>query len=217
MQNKTKGILAGVAGVALLTSGATFALWTDSGTAAGGTITNGRLDVNAAAVATWADVSADRTDRGHAITDLATWRMVPGDTIEGTQALDVALEGDNLVASLVVDSTAATLPTGVTVTYQVLAGATGTTVLAETRELGTDSTVRLAAPRAGQAAGAPTNTGTTLVGATLDGVADLRVVYRVAFDATTAGQVSATAQSVIQGLTATLTQTRQGADFVAAP
>ena len=126
MRNKTKGVIAGVAGLALLSGGVTYSLWSDSATVPGGTITNGNLDVAAIGALAWVDVSPDRADAGHAITDLATWRMVPGDIIEGTQGIGVALEGDNLVATLEVSSATdpATFPTGISVTYDVLQGAT---------------------------------------------------------------------------------------------
>ncbi len=63
-----------------------------------------------------------------AITDIATWRMVPGDTIAATQALDVALVGDNLSAELALGGLGVDdLQDGVTVTYDVL-GADGSRI-----------------------------------------------------------------------------------------
>ena len=59
MNKKTKGILAGVAGGALLLgAGGTFALWSDQATIPGGNITAGQLDVNAKELQ-WFDVSND--------------------------------------------------------------------------------------------------------------------------------------------------------------
>lgn len=101
MNKKTTGIVAGAAGAALLMGGATFALWNDSAAVAGGAITAGNLDV-AAGTVSWQDVSADRTQGDHEI-NLDTFRIVPGDTIEGTLPLTAALEGDNLVAELSLD------------------------------------------------------------------------------------------------------------------
>lgn len=105
MNKKTTGIVAGAAGAALLVGGATFALWSDSAPVAGGTITAGNLDVEAVAPE-WKDVSADRTGGPHAI-DLETFRIVPGDTIQGTFGFKAALEGDNMVAELSLDQVAA--------------------------------------------------------------------------------------------------------------
>lgn len=99
MQKKTTGLIAGVAGAALLMGGTTFALWSDSADAPGGQITAGNLDVALVGDPAWQDVSADRTDNPHPI-DLSTFRIVPGDTIEGSYAVDLALEGDNMVANL---------------------------------------------------------------------------------------------------------------------
>jgi alternate signal-mediated exported protein len=62
MNTKTKGIVAGVAGGALLLgAGGTFALWHDDAGVAGGIIRSGHLDVEAED-ATWYDVSPDRPD-----------------------------------------------------------------------------------------------------------------------------------------------------------
>ncbi|QCB93858.1 alternate-type signal peptide domain-containing protein [Cellulomonas shaoxiangyii] len=196
MKNRTKGAVAGVAGVALLAGGTTFALWSDSDDLDGGTITNGNLDV-AALQTTWKDVSYDRADSPHDI-DLATWQMVPGDTIEGTQGFDVALDGDNLVANLTLaDTGASTLPPGVTVQYDVVQG---DQVLA-TAPLGTPVPVEL------QSIDNPDELGRTEVGETLDGVADLSVVVRVSFDADNRDQVLET--STLSGLSVTLEQIRR--------
>jgi len=218
MRNKTKGVIAGVAGLALLSGGVTFALWSDSTTVDGGTITNGNLDVEAIGTLAWVDVSADREDSPHAITDLATWRMVPGDTIEGTQGIGVALEGDNLVATLEVSSATdpATFPTGVSVTYDVLQGATP---IAEDVPLGTPTTMRLAAGRAGQGAGAPVNAPPTVVidDVIIPATPNLTVVLRATFDAATPDQVSVQADTVLGDVAVSLDQVRTGADFVAVP
>lgn len=62
MNKKTKGIVAGAAGAALLLgAGGTFALWTDSEQVRGGTITAGRLDVKVTDPQ-WFDVSQNRHD-----------------------------------------------------------------------------------------------------------------------------------------------------------
>jgi len=134
MNNKTKGVIAGIAGLALLGGGTTFALWSDSDTISGATITNGKLSVTATGSMSWQDVSdaAAPVD----ITSIGDFRMVPGDSLQGSQSLDVVVEGNNLVADLLVDTAAATVPADVEVTYDVLRGST---VLASDVALGTDT------------------------------------------------------------------------------
>src|SRR5690606_2413486 len=138
MNNKTKGVIAGIAGLALLGGGTTFALWSDSATLTGATITNGNLDVTATGTMAWADVSSDTVGAPVSIPSIGDWRMVPGDALEGSQSLTVEVEGDNLVANLLVDTVSATLPAGVTATYDVLRGAT---VVADDIALGTDTPI----------------------------------------------------------------------------
>ena len=134
MNNKTKGVIAGIAGLALLGGGTTFALWSDSDTISGATITNGQLSVTATGSMSWQDVS-DATAPVD-ITSIGDFRMVPGDSLQGSQSLDVVVEGNNLVADLLVDTAAATVPADVEVTYDVLRGST---VLASDVALGTDT------------------------------------------------------------------------------
>lgn len=223
MKNKTKGVIAGLAGLALLSGGTTFALWSDSDSIPGGTITNGELGVTAASVG-WFDVSPDRTDvtadltpvtdlDGHAI-DLSTWRMVPGDVAEGTYGLDVTLEGDNLVANLDITSANGTvsLPEGLAISYRVY-DAAGTEVTAAVLD-GASTTLRFAAPRTGQAAGAPVNTGTIVVDDSTD--ADLFVVVTADWSAEASGTTAAStmnAATVLKDLAVSLQQDRDGADF----
>lgn len=98
MKKTTTGFIAGIAGGALLLGGTTFALWSDSITVPSGVITSGNLDVELLETS-WQDISADRTDGPHAI-DLSTFKIVPGDEIQGTFAVDLGLSGENLVAKL---------------------------------------------------------------------------------------------------------------------
>ena len=218
MRNKTKGVIAGVAGLALLSGGVTYSLWSDTATVTGGTITNGNLDVAAIGPLAWVDVSPDRADSPHPITSLATWRMVPGDIIEGTQGIGVALEGDNLVATLEVSSATdpATFPTGISVTYDVLQGVTP---IASDVPLGTATTMRLAAGRAGQGAGAPVNAPPTVVitDIVVPATPNLTVVLRATFDPATTGQVSVQATTVLGDVAVSLDQVRTGTDFVVVP
>jgi len=233
MKNRTKGVIAGLTGLALLTGGTTFALWQDQATAAGGVITNGNLDVATVTPLSWYDTSTDRTDvtagantisgsAGHAISDITTWRLVPGDKVEGNLGLEVALSGDNLVATLGVGSTALTgLPAGVTVTYDVYRAAQGAETTPQRvvtdAAFGAATTLRFAAPRTGQAAGNPANTGTIVVSKTAtNGTANVWVVVKVAFAAGTTGSTAAAtmnATTTLGTITATLSQVRTGTDF----
>lgn len=185
MKNKTKGVIAGIAGLALLTGGTTFALWSDQASVDGGTIVNGNLAVTADPIA-WVDLSPDRTDSPHAI-DLNTWRMVPGDIARGTLDLQVTLEGDNLVATLDVDRSAtAALPEGVVVTYDVLDSA-GTSV-------------------ASGSMGTPTDL-------ELDSSGTYTVLVDVAFDVDTSERDQVQAQTVLGDIVVSLDQVREGAGF----
>lgn len=192
-KKKAAGTLAAVAAGALLLGGTTSALWSDSETLAGGNITAGNLDVASLGTSTWQDVSADPA----VDIDLDTFRIVPGDTLQGTQAVDVALEGDNMVANFDVSLPAASGDllsdtNGVTLNYVVTddAGA----------EVG------------GAAVGTPSQV--TLVpedvSAELDGTADYTVTLTAAFDESTPDQVRTQATAALAEAGVTLTQVRPG-------
>lgn len=99
MKKTTQGFLAGAAGLGLLLGGSTFALWTDGANVPDSTITAGNLEVKVDAM-NWRDMSDDRTDKGHKIKDLRKFRIIPGDKIQGEFGVDVALQGDNMLAEL---------------------------------------------------------------------------------------------------------------------
>lgn len=109
MESKTKKITTSVAalGVALalgagLTAGAG-ALWKDASGATEVAITAGNLDVNeVAAQSVVRDVSADGIRNG-TVVDLTKDKIVPGDTWAKDIALDVALDGKNMVAEIGID------------------------------------------------------------------------------------------------------------------
>src|SRR5690625_1720882 len=96
MNKRTKGLLAGAAGAALLLGAGSFVVWSDSDRVDGRSITAGHLDVALVGDVAWADVSADRDDSPHGI-DLSEFRIVPGDTIQGEFGFEAALEGDNKI------------------------------------------------------------------------------------------------------------------------
>lgn len=200
MNKKTTGIIAGAAGAALLLAGSTFALWSDSGKAPGGVITSGNLDVEVVGTQ-WSDVSSDRSDSPHAI-DLASFKAVPGDTIQGEYAVDAGLEGDNLVANLALKNGGAltgALQDGlVDVTYTVLDADRKT--VATGSSTGVDVTLASADNSApGTLAQLP---------AAVDGTADFSVVVSVTFDRSTSDRDLVQAQADLAGATIQLSQVR---------
>jgi alternate signal-mediated exported protein len=103
MNKLLKGAIAGAAGVALLLGGAgTFALWNSSATVSAGTVKSGTLSlVTTPGTATWADVTkATPTD---ITSSIATYRIVPGGSIEMTQNLTINASGNRLSATLAYD------------------------------------------------------------------------------------------------------------------
>lgn len=95
MKKLTRAAIAGSAGIALMAGGATFALWSDSETAGGATITSGTLALDPVADG-WYDV----TNGESPISDIGAYRIVPGATIEYRGTFTVDATGDNLAATL---------------------------------------------------------------------------------------------------------------------
>lgn len=191
-------------GLAIIsTSG--FGLWSDSADVDGATITAGQLAVAATGLDAQ-DVSPDRADGPHAITDLGTWRAVPGDVVQLDYALDVALEGDNLVAAL--DYSA------LTDGFVADGAADHVTVTAELRDAAgnviapVNGSYHLQAAGAGQNAGQD-DPGITIVGAALDGTPDVTARITITFSADTPDQVLTTSPlGSVDGDAVTLTQVR---------
>ena len=118
---RAQGILAGLAGAALLLGGGTYALWSASDNITGGKITAGDLNIKAGTFAAF-DVSADRADAtdeviagvntflGHTVDltagDDSEWRIVPGDTVALVFPFTATVKGDNLVAELTMNTRA---------------------------------------------------------------------------------------------------------------
>ncbi|WP_147915465.1 alternate-type signal peptide domain-containing protein [Ruania zhangjianzhongii] len=206
MQKKTTGVIAGIAGAALLMGGTTFALWSDSDTVDGAQISSGNLDVavigDAGSQWSWKDISADRTDKSHEI-DLADFRIIPGDVIEGTVALDVALEGENMVAALGAELGAAS---GELTNLDIDVAVTDSTGAPVT--LNSGGTMVLASMDNGN----PDSQTITTVGTALDDAADVTVTVTVTFPASTGGQDHVTESIALDGATITLDQVRSGVD-----
>lgn len=94
MNKVTKGALATAAGVALLLGGGgTLALWSDAADTEGGTIVAGDLGLTAGA-GVWTSNLSD------AAIDIATYRIVPGETLTYTQDLTLKLVGNEMAANL---------------------------------------------------------------------------------------------------------------------
>ena len=100
MNKTTKGALAAATAAALLIGGAgTLAFWSDSDSVDAGTITAGKLSLTpVAAAATWTDTHDSST-----ISDIASFRVVPGDKLVYEAGFTVNADGDNLEAALDVD------------------------------------------------------------------------------------------------------------------
>lgn len=220
-RRRRTGLLWVAGGAALLLGGSTFALWSASGTFAGGAVTAGDLNIVQAADTSFWDVSADRADatatvtgtdgsqKGHAVTSIADWRIVPGDKVAASFSADVTLEGDNLVGKLTLDGAEANslANTGMTYTYEVYQA--GTLVVAETALPTTAgaSLLYLSAPGTGQSTGAEDADGTTVLAMSAT-TEDLTVVVYGSFDEATADRDQVAAVDTLAGLTVTLEQVR---------
>lgn len=99
ISTSSKVIVASTLGVALLIGGGTYALWSATDTAnTGAMISSGDLKVTAAAPQSWYDVSDSANPA--VITNLADFRLSPGDKIKLTQELNVIIVGDNMTGIL---------------------------------------------------------------------------------------------------------------------
>jgi alternate signal-mediated exported protein len=94
MNRLIKGALAAGTGVVLLLGGAgTLAYWNAETSVDGGTITAGNLTLTNSGSPAW-------TDQTGTSIDIATFRVVPGDTLTLTQAVTFSATGNNLVGTL---------------------------------------------------------------------------------------------------------------------
>lgn len=205
MNKKLTGLVAGAAGGVLLLSGGTYALWSDDGTVDGGTITSGNLDV-VVLDGQWTDESADRSDQGHAI-DLTDFRIVPGDTIQGSFGVDVGLEGDNMLAELALSGgdLSDALADGLSLEY-VVRDSSGDEV-ASSSGAADGVTVALASED-------NENSDTVAeVPATVDDSAEFTLDVAVTFDEDTSEQELTQTQAALADAGVALTQVRSGEGF----
>lgn len=100
MNKKTKGAIAAGAAALLLAGGAgSFALWSDTENVVGGTVTSGHLQfVEGSTTGAW--YKGIDTTEANKITDIAAYRIVPGETLTYKATAGVQAEGTNLSATL---------------------------------------------------------------------------------------------------------------------
>ena len=168
MNKLVKGSLAAAVGVALLMGGAgTLASWNDSAAVAGGTITAGTLSI---AVPGTVPASDGWKSGSTAISNISTFRIVPGDTLTYTKTFTVTATGDNLHATAALGSlaiTAASAGTADTALANLLTksatftvnGATTTTVNASAGTQTIVVTATIAFPSSTTATDNPAKTG----------------------------------------------------------
>lgn len=189
MENKTKGALAALLATGLAAGGATFALWSDSETVDGGIVTAGNLDIAVLDTSGAFDVSPDRADGPHAIADLSTWRAVPGDVVEMRFDLDMALEGDNLVASLNENVSAAISEANPDLAQYVSVETELRDAEGDVVNPGEDGLYYFQASGTGQDAGTDDPGVTVLDQVAIDGTMDYQAVSTLTFSADTPDQV----------------------------
>jgi alternate signal-mediated exported protein len=96
MKKMTKGAIVTGLGVALLLGGGgTLAVWNDSAVSQAGTIASGDLDLQDPKAGVWTDAAGQPVN-------IASYKVVPGDTLTYTQTVTPILEGDKLKAHLTV-------------------------------------------------------------------------------------------------------------------
>ncbi len=115
MNKTTKGTIAVAAAIALLMGGAgSLAYWQDSASVDRAAVTTGQLDVDIATGCTWTVKGKDAA-AASPIANIATFRMVPGDTVTCNVNFTTVATGDNLKADAsIVWGDRGTLPAGMT-------------------------------------------------------------------------------------------------------
>lgn len=224
------GVLAAAAGGALLLGGTTFALWSANDTQAGGNITSGQFSIADAGAPTYWDTSGDRTDEtvtnpvtgddAHAIDTIATYRIVPGDTVQADYPFLVTITGDNLVIDVEADLAGGST-TAANIDFEAQAyywdGAAWVGVGTPTPiTLGSATAVPVGtfqAPLTGQDDGLTEDNGVdpalpVLDGSVVSGGANLVVVLTASFDSATGGTTDTNIVSTLGNLTVTIDQTR---------
>ncbi|MDR1790962.1 MAG: alternate-type signal peptide domain-containing protein [Propionibacteriaceae bacterium] len=149
---RVKAIIAGVAGVALLLGGTTFANWSAGFNQSLGTITNGDLDVAVGAGGvkyySWKAGNDNAFGKSNItlIPDISQFKAVPSDTIEMQIPVDVTLVGTNMQAQFKLATTSGTIDLaskGYSLAYSVYKlndeGNTVSSTVAESQSFGADT------------------------------------------------------------------------------
>lgn len=106
MNKLTTGAIATGAAVLLLLGGAgTFALWSDSTQFDGSSIQAGELFFGAEGTGEWTNV----TNGGDDPIDINTFLMVPGNTLQFEQTVEITATGNDLIAELTYDAGSITI------------------------------------------------------------------------------------------------------------
>lgn len=202
------GLAAGFA--AILLAGGTSAYWSQATDVAGGQITSGNLQIAAGTVA-WTDITDDLVGGGQPVAiDLADFRIVPGDTIQGDFGLKGALEGDNMIGrvDLALDGVPVTgdLFDGLNITYSLLDAAGDPMVGAIDVALGTDSAVKFVSADFAATNTAPADSGVLPI--VLPATDNLTVQITVEFDPATADRDLVQSVADLGDLEVSLTQVR---------
>lgn len=201
-RRKSAVAVAGVTLAAALDSGATAALWSQSATLNGVTITSGNLGVANIGSMTWTDASIDGPSAGQnkdITTSISngTFRIVPGDIITGSQKIDVTLAGDNMTATFnvvnaVTGGALTAASNGVSYTFKVL---------------DKNNNVVVPATAVGATAANVAMTPDT-TNKTLDGAADYTLVITATFDKNTPATTNVQAVSTLSNMGVSLQQVR---------
>ena len=134
MNKMAKGAIATGVGVILLAGGGgTLATWNQASNASMGSVVSGDLNLTAGA-GVWTNASGSKIN-------VASYKVVPGDTLTYTQPLTVTLTGDLMVAKLAVTGTGADsgFTNNVAVSPTTLRGAANKAVLPATALVPADS------------------------------------------------------------------------------
>jgi alternate signal-mediated exported protein len=97
MNKIVSGAVAGAAGIVLLLGGAgSFALWNANATVAAASVESGNLALQSTTQGVWTDI----TNGGSTVIDPTTYRMVPGNVLQYTNAMTVTSTGTTVGADL---------------------------------------------------------------------------------------------------------------------
>lgn len=202
-KKKVAGSFAVIAVTGALLAGGSFALWNDTANVTGETITTGNLKLDMDTSSAWKDISAGEASARTISTD--TFRLVPGDSLRRTFDITAVLDGDNLSANMVINTSlkdGTPLPSNVSVSYRLKDLSTNTYIRGPF-DAGTNTT--LTAVSENFAATPP------MFSIPLPKTAsapNYQLEVNVVFNSTTSGQQSTTSSFNTGDLAVSLSQTR---------